>query len=68
MKESRPKNATKRRARMETLTTPRPDYEQEREEIAKIATMLTDGGDVYFLLGVAQGLIELEAKKNPHVT
>lgn len=56
MKDSRPKN------------TQRIEFEQEREEIAKIAMMLTNGGDVYFLLGVAQGLIELEAKKNPHVT
>lgn len=51
MKDSRPKN------------TQRIEFEQEREEIAKIAMMLTDKKKVFYLLGVAEALIEIEAEQ-----
>ena len=38
-------------------------FQNEREEIAAIAEMLTDGEDIYFLLGAARWLLKLEAKK-----
>ena len=38
-------------------------FQNEREEIAAIAEMLTDGEDIYYLLGTARGLLKLEAKK-----
>ena len=68
MKESRPKNVTQHRARR---TAPKPipiEFEQERKEIAAIAEMLTDGEKIYFLLGVAQGLLEIEVEQRPPVT
>lgn len=68
MKESRPKNVTQHRARR---TVPKPipiEFEQERKEIAAIAEMLTDGEKIYFLLGVAQGLLEIEVEQHPPVT
>lgn len=68
MKESRPKNVTQHRARR---TEPKPipiEFEQERKEIAAIAEMLTDGENIYFLLGVAQGLLEIEVEQHPPVT
>lgn len=68
MKESRPKNVTQHRARR---TAPKPipiEFEQERKEIAAIAEMLTDGEKIYFLLGVAQGLLEIEVEQHPPVT
>ena len=36
-------------------------FQNEREEIA--AEMLTDGEDIYYLLGTARALLKLEAKK-----
>lgn len=68
MKEIRPKNITQHRARR---TVPKPipiEFEQERKEIAAIAEMLTDGEKIYFLLGVAQGLLEIEVEQHPPVT
>ena len=38
-------------------------FQNERAEIIAIAEMLTDGEDIYFLLGAARGLLKLEAKK-----
>ena len=38
-------------------------YQNEREEIIAIAKMLTDGEDLYYLLGKARALIKLEAKR-----
>lgn len=68
MKESRPKNVTQHRARR---TAPKPipiEFEQERKEIAAIAEMLTDGENIYFLLGTARALLKLEIKQHPPVT
>lgn len=55
MKESRPKN------------TQRIEFEQEREEIAKIAMMLTEEYDVFFLLGTAETLLKIEAEQSRNV-
>ena len=38
-------------------------YKEQRKEIAAIAEMLTDGEDIYYLLGTARALLKLEAKK-----
>ena len=38
-------------------------FQNEREEIIAIAKMLTDGENIYCLLGAARGLLKLEAKK-----
>ena len=38
-------------------------YQNEREEIIAIAKMLTDGEDLYYLLGTGRALIKLEAKR-----
>ena len=38
-------------------------FQNEREEIIAIAKMLTDGEDLYYLLGTARALIKLEAKR-----
>lgn len=38
-------------------------FQNEREEISAIAEMLTDGEDIYYLLGTARALLKLEAKK-----
>ena len=38
-------------------------FQNEREEIAAIAKMLTDGEDIYYLLGTARALLKLETKK-----
>lgn len=63
MKESRPKNVPAHRARR-----PEKAFEQERKEIAAIAEMLTDGEDIYCLLGAARALLLYEAETNEHVT
>lgn len=68
MKESRPKNVTSHRARRAAPTTTPIEFERERKEIIAIAEMLTDGDNIHFLLGVAEGLLELEAKQHPPVT
>ncbi len=68
MKESRPKNVTSHRARRTVPTTVPIEFERERKEIAAIAEMLTDGENIYFLLGVAQGLLEIEVEQHPPVT
>lgn len=68
MKESRPKNVTQHRARRTAPTTIPIEFERERKEIAAIAEMLTDGEKIYFLLGVAQGLLEIEVEQHPPVT
>ena len=68
MKESRPKNVTQHRARR---TAPKPipiEFEQERKEIAAIAEMLTDGEKIYYLLGTARCMLELEIEQHPPVT
>lgn len=62
MKESRPKNVPTHRARREKA------FEQERKEIAAIAEMLTDGEDIYLLLGAARALLKYEVKRTPPVT
>lgn len=62
MRESRPKNVPSHRARREKA------FEQERKEIAAIAEMLTDGEDIYYLLGTARALLKLEVKRTPPVT
>ena len=63
MRENRPKNVPAHRAR-------RPDkaFEQERKEIAAIAEMLTDGEKIYYLLGTARCMLELEIEQHPPVT
>lgn len=63
MKESRPKNVPAHRARR-----PEKAFEQERKEIAAIAEMLTDGENIYCLLGAARALLLYEAETNEHVT
>lgn len=63
MKESRPKNVLAHRARR-----PEKAFEQERKEIAAIAEMLTDGENIYCLLGAARALLLYEAETNEHVT
>ena len=68
MKESRPKNVTSHRARRTVPTTIPIEFEQERKEIAAIAEMLTDGENIYFLLGTARALLKLEIKQHPPVT
>lgn len=37
-------------------------FQNEREEIAAIAEMLTDGEDIYCLLGAARALLRIEAE------
>lgn len=68
MKESRPKNVTSHRARRAAPTTTPIEFEQERKEIIAIAEMLTDGEDLYYLLGTARALLKLEIKRTPPVT
>ena len=63
MRESRPKNVPAHRARR-----PEKTYEQERKEIAAIAEMLTDGEKIYYLLGTARCMLELEIEQHPPVT
>ena len=63
MRESRPKNVPAHRARR-----PEKAFEQERKEIAAIAEMLTDGEDIYCLLGAARALLLYEAETNEQVT
>lgn len=63
MRERRPKNVPAHRARR-----PEKAFEQERKEIAAIAEMLTDGEDIYCLLGAARALLLYEAETNEHVT
>lgn len=68
MKESRPKNVTQHRARR---TVPKPihiEFEQERKEIAAIAEMLTDGENIYCLLGAARAMLLYEAETHGQVT
>ncbi len=38
-------------------------YQNEREEIIAIAKMLTDGENIYCLLGAARGILKLEAER-----
>lgn len=68
MKESRPKNVTSHRARRAAPTTTPIEFERERNEIIAIAEMLTDGEDLYYLLGTARALLKLEIKRTPPVT
>lgn len=68
MKQSRPRNVTSHRARRAAPTTTPIEFERERKEIIAIAEMLTDGENIYFLLGVAEGLLEFETKQHPPVT
>lgn len=63
MKESRPKNVPAHRARR-----PEKPFEQERKEIIAIAEMLTDGEKIYYLLGTARCMLELEIEQHPPVT
>lgn len=63
MKESRPRNVPAHRARR-----PEKAFEQERKEIAAIAEMLTDGEKIYYLLGTARCMLELEIEQHPPVT
>lgn len=63
MKESRLKNVPAHRARR-----PEKAFEQERKEIAAIAEMLTDGEKIYYLLGTARCMLELEIEQHPPVT
>lgn len=63
MRRSRPKNVPAHRARR-----PEKAFEQERKEIAAIAEMLTDGENIYCLLGAARALLLYEAETNEHVT
>lgn len=44
------------------------EYEEERQETAAIAAMLTDKYDLYYLLGTARALLKMEMKKNSPVT
>ncbi len=37
-------------------------FQNEREEIAAIAEMLTDGEDIYCLLGAARAMLQYEAE------
>lgn len=37
-------------------------FQNERAEIIAIAEMLTDGEDIYFLLGAAKALLRIEAE------
>lgn len=37
-------------------------FQNEREEIAAIAEMLTDGEKIYYLLGTARCMLKLEAE------
>lgn len=67
MKESRPKNVTQHRARRTVPTTIPIEFEQERKEIAAIAEMLTDGEKIYYLLGTARCMLELEIEQHPPV-
>ena len=68
MKESRPKNVTSHRARRAAPTITPIEFERERKEIIAIAEMLTDGEDLYYLLGTARALLKLEIKRTPPVT
>ena len=68
MKESRPKNVTSHRARRAAPATTPIEFERERKEIIAIAEMLTDGEDLYYLLGTARALLKLEIKRTPPVT
>jgi len=63
MRRSRPKNVPAHRARR-----PEKAFEQERKEIAAIAEMLTDGEKIYYLLGTARCMLELEIEQHPPVT
>lgn len=63
MRESRPKNVPAHRARR-----PEKAFEQERKEIAAIAEMLTDGEKIYYLLGTARCMLELEIEQHSPVT
>ncbi|MEE0299738.1 MAG: hypothetical protein UD963_10645 [Christensenellales bacterium] len=38
-------------------------YQNEREEIIAIAKMLTDGEDLYYLLGAARAMLQYEAER-----
>lgn len=68
MKQSRPKNVTQHRARRTAPTTTPVAFEQERKEIAMIAEMLTDGENIYCLLGAARAMLLYEAETHGQVT
>ena len=68
MKQSRPKNVTSHRARRTAPTTTPIEFERERKEIIAIAEMLTEGDKIYYLLGTARCMLELEAEQHPPVT
>lgn len=38
-------------------------FQNEREEIAAIAEMLTDGENIYCLLGAARAMLQYEAER-----
>lgn len=38
-------------------------FQNEREEIAAIAEMLTDGEKIYYLLGAARAMLQYEAER-----
>lgn len=68
MKESRPKNVTSHRARRAAPTTTPIEFERERKEIIAIAEMLTDGENIYCLLGAARAMLRYEAETHEQVT
>ena len=68
MKESRPKNVTSHRARRAAPTTTPMEFERERKEIIAIAEMLTDGENIYCLLGAARAMLLYEAETHEQVT
>lgn len=68
MKQSRPKNVTSHRARRTAPTTTPIEFERERKEIIAIAEMLTDGENIYCLLGAARAMLLYEAETHEQVT
>lgn len=68
MKESRPKNVPSHRARRAAPTTTPIEFERERKEIIAIAEMLTDGENIYCLLGAARAMLLYEAETHGQVT
>lgn len=68
MKESRPRNVTSHRARRAAPTTTPIEFERERKEIIAIAEMLTDGENIYCLLGAARAMLQYEAETHEQVT
>lgn len=68
MKENRPKNVLTHRARRAAPTTTPIEFELERKEIIAIAEMLTDGENIYCLLGAARAMLLYEAETHGQVT